>query len=72
MDNKEFLEIKNKYEEGLLSEDDLTDEQVIMLTQYYNKEIDELKNKINNLDIKLNTRKEKFLELIEKAKKLKK
>lgn len=72
MDNKEFLEIKNKYEEGLLSEDDLTDEQVIMLTQYYNKEIDELKNKINNLDIKLNTSKEKFLELIEKAKKLKK
>lgn len=72
MDNKEFLEIKNKYEEGLLSEDDLTDEQVIMLTQYYNKEIVELKNKINNLDIKLNTSKEKFLELIEKAKKLKK
>ncbi len=72
MDNKEFLEIKNKYEEGLLSEDALTDEQVIMLTKYYTKEIDELKNKSNSLDTKLNTSKEKFLELIEKAKKLKK
>lgn len=69
MDNKEFLEIKNKYEESLLSEDALTDEQVIMLTKYYTKEIDELKNKSNSLDTKLNTSKEKFLELIEKAKK---
>ncbi len=72
MDNKEFLELKNKYEDGILSENDLTDEQVVMLTNYYTKEIDELKNKSNDLDNKLSTNKQKFLELIEKAKNLKK
>ncbi len=72
MDTKEFLEIKNNYEEGKINENELTDEQVVELTKYYTNEIEELKNKSNNLDAKLNDSKEKFLKLIEKAKNLKK
>ena len=72
MDTKEFLEFKNNYEEGKINENELTDEQVVELTKYYTNEIEELKNKSNNLDAKLNDSKEKFLKLIEKAKNLKK
>lgn len=71
MNTKEFLEIKSNYEEGKISENELTDEQVVELTKYYTNEIEELKNKSNNLDAKLNDSKEKFLKLIEKAKNLK-
>lgn len=72
MDKDKLLKLKKLYEEDKLSENDLTDEQVTELTKCYIKELDELKIKSDNLDIKLDENKKKILELIEKAKNLKK
>ena len=42
-----ILNIKKKYREGLIKEEDLTEEQYQCLLTLYNKQIDELKTTLN-------------------------
>ncbi len=48
LEEKEFLKLQEKFENGLITEEELTEEQVDGLEQLYNKQIDKLNQNLLN------------------------
>ena len=64
---KELLELQKKYEDGIILEQELTEEEKNLLINLYKQQIEILNNNINTYKKRLNDYKEKILKVKKKV-----